>query len=336
MSHSFVIQEETDVTIDIKTIYSNSDVYFFPYARYAFLECLKVLQVNSVYLPAFICRDMLAPINSLNLKYYFYEVDENLNPILEDVKSDAILLVNYFGFSNDMRPFVEYKKKYNAIIIEDNAHGFLSKDKNGLLLGTRGDIGLLSIRKTVFLPNGGALLVNSDSLKKHEFKSSMVKSSFEDQHYLKKLNLKRKLFSKYLGIFVLLTRRLLRYIKTGDTIPLPDPLSQKEMPLNSYLTPILKNASLNIDIESEINRRREIYTNIEQYAKKFNIKPIYNLTEYSCPFEFAFIDDGNYKEFEVHLLKKGFFILPWPDLPNEIVEDAPKFYKNVKVVPFLW
>ena len=71
-------------------------------------------------------------------------------------------MIDYFGFSQDSRPFEEYKKKYISIIIEDNAHGFLSKDKHGVLLGTRGDIGLLSNRKTIFLPNGGALLVNNE------------------------------------------------------------------------------------------------------------------------------------------------------------------------------
>ena len=46
-------------------------------------------------------------------------------------------------------------------IIEDNAHGFLSNDEKGVCLGSRTDIGLLSIRKSAFLPNGAAMIINN-------------------------------------------------------------------------------------------------------------------------------------------------------------------------------
>lgn len=334
MTHPFSIQPYGN--IKLKELYKNSDIYLFPYARYAFLEALKTFDIKTIYLPAFICRDMLAPINNLRIKYFFYEVNENLEPLLEDIKCDAILMVDYFGFGQDFKAFEEYKKKYNAIIIEDNAHGFLSKDKNGVLLGTRGDIGLLSIRKTVFLPNGGALLVNNELYKNKYFKNSEIQSSYEDVIYDKKLNLKKKIFNKYLGITILLLRRVIRFIKTGSAIPLPDRLSEEEMPSNCYLTPILKDGIISIDIEEEIQRRRKMYLKIKEYAKKFDINPIYDLDENSVPFELAFIDNGNYKKFERYLYAKGFFILPWPDLPDSIVNTCPDFYKNVKVVPFLW
>ena len=334
MTHPFSIQSYGNKKL--KELYRNSDMCLYPYARYAFLEALKTLDIKTIYLPSFICRDMLAPINTLKIKYFFYEVNENLEPMLEDIKCNAILMVDYFGFSQDFRPFEEYKKKYNSIIIEDNAHGFLSKDKNGVLLGTRGDIGLLSIRKTIFLPNGGALLVNNELFKNNYFNNSEIQSSYEDVIYDKKLNLKKKIFNKYLGITILLLRRAIRFIKTGSAIPLPDRLSEEEMPSNSYLTPILKDGIISIDIEEEIQRRKEMYLKIKEYAKKFDINPIYDLYDNAVPFEFAFIDNVNYKIFERYLYTKGFFILPWPDLPDSIVNTCPDFYKNVKVVPFLW
>jgi hypothetical protein len=334
MIHPFVIQRSGHM--DIKNIYKSSDIYLYPYARYAFLEVLKTLYIRTIYLPAFICRDMLAPLNTLGVKYFLYEVNEKLECLLEDIKCDAILMVDYFGFSQDFKPFEEYKKKYNSLVIEDNAHGFLSRDKNGVLLGTRGDIGLLSIRKTIFLPNGGTLLINNESLKDKEYRSTKIRISYEDVNYNKKLDLKKKIFSKYLGIAILFIRRVIRFIKTGSAIPLPDELSEKEMPSNIYLTPILKDGIILIDIDIEIQRRRKMYLTVQQYAKQFDIKPIYDLDENCVPFEFAFIDNGNYKKFERYLYTKGFFILPWPDLPDDIIDTCPKFYKNVKVVPFLW
>ncbi len=320
----------------ISDFYKQSKLYFYPYARQAFFEVIKTLKIKNIYLPSFICRDMLAPLNILKIKYTFYEVNEKLEPIIKNIKCDAILMVDYFGFSQDIKPFLKYKKKYKSLIIEDNAHGFLSRDKNSELLGTREDIGLLSIRKTFFLPNGGALLVNNLNLKKKHFENSKIKNTDEDTYFRNKYFLKRIIFNKYIGIMILLIRRFIRLIKTGSPLPLPDNLSEERMPSNNFLTPLLENGKLSIDIESETKRRRDLYVKIKEYGEKFNIKPIYELEENTVPFQFAFIDKGNYKQFEQFLYKKGFFILPWPDLPSSIIDTCPNFYKNVKVVPFLW
>ena len=292
--------------------------------------------IKSIYLPSFICRDMLAPLSMLEIKYSFYEVNEKLEPIIKDIRCDAILMVNYFGFTQKIKPFLKYKKKYQSLIIEDNAHGFLSRDKNRQLLGTREDIGLLSIRKTFFLPNGGALLVNNKKLKNIYFANSKIKTSYEDIRFKNKYYLKKIIFNKYIGVTILLLRRFIRLIKTGSSLPLPDSLSEERMPANTFLTPLLENGYLSFDIEDETKRRRDLYIKIKEYAMKFNIKPIYELEENTVPFQFAFIDKGNYKKFERFLYKKGFFVLPWPDLPTSIIESCPKFYKNIKVVPFLW
>ena len=326
----------SSLKISLDNLYKQSDIYMYSYARYAFLEVLNKLDIASIYLPSFICRDILSPINNLNIKYFFYEVNEKLEPILKDIKCDVILMVNYFGFVQDVSPFLEYKEKYNSIIIEDNAHGFLSCDKSGNQLGTRGDFGLLSIRKTIALPNGAALLVNNDKYKNIDFENETSELTFEDKKYDKKVFLKKLFITKYFGIAFLLFRRLLRYIKTGSSIPMPDKESEKELPLNKFITPKLDNMTLHISQNLETSRRRNMYLQVTAWAKLFNIKPIYELNDGIVPFEFAFIDNGKYKQFEKYLFLKGYFILPWPDLPDEVISSCPKFYKDIKVVPFLW
>jgi hypothetical protein len=323
-------------SIDLKNIYKKSDIYVYSYARYAFFEVLEKMDITSIYLPSFICRDILSPINILDIKYFFYDVNEKLEPILEDVKCDVILMVNYFGFVQDIKPFQEYKEKYNSIIIEDNAHGFLSCDEFENQLGSRGDFGLLSIRKTIALPNGAALLINNDEYKNIKFGKIASQLSFEDEKYNKKHFLKKLFISKYFGIAFLLFRRILRYIKTGSSIPMPDNESEKILPSNKFITPKLENLTLNITKDLEINRRRNMYLQVMAWAKTFDIKPICELEEGIVPFEFAFIDNGKYKQFEKYLFLKGYFILPWPDLPDEVISTCPEFYKDIKVVPFLW
>jgi len=332
MSHPFIIQEKGNFNL---SQYGKS-VFLYPYARYAFLELLEKLDIETIYIPSFICRDMLSPINSLNIQYMFYEIDNSLNPVLENIKCDAILMVNYFGFEQNINPFSNYKKEFGAIIIEDNAHGLFSKDRKDNLLGTRGDVGLLSIRKTVFLPNGAVLVVNNKDFEKFDFRSAEMNRSEEDLRYQKKVNLKKLFFTKYMGILFLLLRRYLRYIKTGSSIPLPDVNSETEMPSNRFITPLLEDKVVLIDMNKETKRRQEMYLEIEEWAKKYSIEPIYFLDKNTVPFEFAFVDNGTAKEFENFLLQQGYFILPWPDLPDEVVNSCPDFYKSIKVVPFLW
>ena len=74
-------------------------------------------------------------------------------------------MVNFFGFPQDIDVYRKFAKKSNSILIEDNAHGLFSKDKKYELLGTRGDVGILSVRKSVTLPNTGMLLINNKKIK---------------------------------------------------------------------------------------------------------------------------------------------------------------------------
>jgi len=94
--------------------------------------------------------------------------DANLNPNSVEKKinknTKAIILVHYGGNSCDMDKFIKIKKKYNLVIIEDAAHGFLGKFKNKYL-GTIGDFGAFSFHETKNFVGGqcGALSVNNTS-----------------------------------------------------------------------------------------------------------------------------------------------------------------------------
>ena len=124
----------------------------------------NVKKGDKILLPSFICRDVLSSINVLEAEAIFYDVDSKLEP-LKSLKylpeSKAIISVNYFGFPQDLTPFNNYCNRTGSVLIEDNAHGLFSRDKNGHFLGARGDIGIFSLRKTLPLLNGAALVVNN-------------------------------------------------------------------------------------------------------------------------------------------------------------------------------
>jgi hypothetical protein len=338
------ISNKNDKFYNIKKTFRESKIYLYPYARialYYLLETIKSENDKSIYVPKFICRDLLSPMNILKFKIQFYEIDKKLNAKLDfNLRSDIVIMVNYFGFPQNISPFIEYKKKFNSILIEDNAHGLFSRDDGGTLLGTRGDFGLLSIRKSIFLPNGAALLINNRNFFNIQFESAPFKETLEDSNYKKKLYLKKvfRFLGYHAGIKFLKLRRFLRKIRTKSEIPLPCPTSEKELPDNHYLTPMLKNGELNCDINYEIKRRQTMFQLVLDYSKDFNIKPVFhNFTDNVSPYAFPFYaEKKDAKKFEKFLFKKGFYILPWPDLPGKIEEDCQDFYKKTWMVPFLW
>ena len=330
--------------IDLCKLFLGSNLYLFSYARHAFRELLRVMALGSgdiIYIPSFICRDMLSPINDCGAQVVFYEVDLKLRAKLNfSVKAKLVLAVNYFGFAQDLDPFHEYCKNNEALLVEDNAHGLFSRDSNGQLLGSRGDFGLLSIRKTVFLPNGAALLVNDTEFREADFQQATFNHTNEDLSYKKKKQMKKfvNLFGLYFGVTILFLRRFLRCLKTGSLNPLPDKDSECIMPLNTEVTPLIKEGLLPISINEESLFRRNSYLRILKWAENLNIFPIWEfLNDETVPFVFPFYaSEEESKKFESFLLRQGFFVLPWPDIPKAVADSCPIHYKQVKVVPFIW
>ena len=153
--------------------FNKGNVLLFGYARIALLAGMAKLGLKEddiVLVPNYICNVVLAPMHYLNLRVQFYDVDRELRPDWSSVKKNmcekakALLVVNYFGFPNDMDQARAICDHYHLHLIEDNAHGFLSS--NGCRpLGTYGDISIFSFRKMICVPNGAALVFNNvDSL----------------------------------------------------------------------------------------------------------------------------------------------------------------------------
>ena len=76
-------------------------------------------------------------------------------------KTKAILTLNYAGVAQDYSVITAMAKKYNLLVIEDNAHGLLAK-QNGRLLGSFGDISTFSFDhlKNITCGQGGGIAVN--------------------------------------------------------------------------------------------------------------------------------------------------------------------------------
>jgi hypothetical protein len=144
-------------------------VSFFGFARGALLQGLKWLGLQSgdnALLPSFICASVLDPFAELSIEVRFYDLDENLRPRFDsaasktDARTRAFLAVNYCGFPQDFTAIRSFCDDYGLVFLEDNAHGFLSCN-GSRALGTYGDISINSMRKTLGIPTGAALVVNN-------------------------------------------------------------------------------------------------------------------------------------------------------------------------------
>jgi hypothetical protein len=221
---------------NIYEVYSSSICYPSNCARHALNLYLKSNgKDKTIYLPNFICRDLMAVFLENNMHVKFFSVTKSLQPnFRHNVKCDFLLMVNFFGFPQDIHIYRKFARKSNAILIEDNAHGLYSKDKKYKLLGTRGDIGILSVRKSVTLPNTGMLLINNKKIK-----------GIEDRPKYKReaLLIFGKRIVKYLFRFLptaipislLFIRNYFRKLITGEFWPRGNPNDEFMLPKNKYI-----------------------------------------------------------------------------------------------------
>jgi len=319
-------------------------IRYYRLGRHALLSGLKLLRIRPgdvVLMPAYICRDLLAPIHAVGAIPVFYAVDRKLRPVeLPDVQNvRAVLAVNYFGFPQDLLPFRNYCLHHNAALIEDNAHGFLSQDTTGVFLGERGDLGIFSMRKTLRLPDGAALSVNKPEWQSRleaqlPYRSESLPLGYWARYTLSKLQ-------HQTGFIVMKmaqnTIRSIRRIRTGQELSFSDPEDEFSMPANPE--PHCRSLSIlfRLDMAAEVIRRRILYEKMHNLLRKVDIEPIFgDLPKGVVPYGYPFYADRQ----SVNKIKKisrglGMDCIYWPDLPVTVEPVAPAHYRSVWLVNFI-
>ena len=317
---------------------------YFSLGRHALRAGLSALGVGKgdvVLMPAFICRDLLAAVHAVRAEVLFYPVDEYLVPhsLPVDDRVKAVLSVNYFGFPQVLDLLRDYCAGNGAALIEDNAHGFLSRDEHQVLLGTRGDLGLLSLHKTFFWPDGAVLLVNrkSPSLK------LPIALPCRDDRLPISFTVKRALggIQNATGVRVRSASekvaRVVRSVRTGHALPVSLAESEFEIPGDPAIHCVSLHMLERMDSTSEINRRRVLYQRFHRELAGWGIAPIFgNLPDGVCPYGYPFRADAERAAAVGALAQRhGFDCSNWPDLPSAVVDNAPGFYRDVWWINFL-
>jgi perosamine synthetase len=114
--------------------------------------------------PSYHCGHEIEPFFRRKYKISLYRVDrkgridiDHFDSLLEG-KHQVALVTHYFGFPQNILKISELCRSKGIYLIEDCAHSFQSRI-NGHALGSWGDASVFSYRKSLPLPDGGALTI---------------------------------------------------------------------------------------------------------------------------------------------------------------------------------
>jgi dTDP-4-amino-4,6-dideoxygalactose transaminase len=144
------------------------DTLWFAYGRQALRHGLRILGISAgdkVMAPDYICNVVESAFGDLRIEIDYYNILEDLTPDFKDiekkmsVKTKALLTVNYYGLPAPLETIRAFCTAHKLFFIEDNAQGFMSQ-KGGQRLGSFGDIGFTSVRKSIPMIHGAVLHIN--------------------------------------------------------------------------------------------------------------------------------------------------------------------------------
>jgi hypothetical protein len=265
-------------------------------------------------------------------------VAENLGPATNpDVwpAADVVLAVNYFGFPQDMKPFRRYAERTGACVIEDNAHGFLSRDETGAWLGLRGDMGIFSLRKTFLLGTGAALTVQNMSRAVCLADQLPADGPEASSGVCWRRLLRRVTRSRMPERLLAEVARMGRRVATGYDIPPAAADAERTIPAPPSPARDLVDRLQVCDGTAETRRRRELYAAAAGDLSSVDCAPLFPcLLEGTVPYGMpVYCDDA--KVLVAVARRYACDVFPWPDLPAAVASDAPPHYRRLHVVNFL-
>ncbi len=136
---------------------------------YQAFRALKLAPGSVVLCPSYNCGHEIEPLLRLGLRPKWYRVGPDLESDLDDIRRRftdevrAVLVTHFFGFAQPVEELRVLCDRWGAFLVEDCAHALLSDNGAGTL-GRTGDASIFSLRKTLPLPNGGAVLLNAPEL----------------------------------------------------------------------------------------------------------------------------------------------------------------------------
>ena len=319
---------------------------YYAYARHALVTAFRLTGVksgDSILLPSFICRDVLASIKAVDARPIFYHVDDDLRFVSHDKLEPAVALlaVNYFGFPADLNHIRDHLTNPNTAIIEDNAHGWLSIDEEGVPLGTRTSVGVTSFRKTIRSYDGAMLEWRDDETLETAALHPPLPMRTEilpTSHYVRQMI---SAIDRHTSLSLMSTSRgILRSVRSFLGRPPIDPRPSEEFELPVaraiHKSSLARMSSTDSDVER--HRRQQAFQQCQEFAAAFDLKfPRLTLTTGTSPQGFPFyVSQGAVEKFMSSIARKRLGeIVTWPSLPSQSSIPISSPLRNLHLVNFL-
>jgi hypothetical protein len=318
----------------------------YAFARHALVTALRLARVGrggTVLVPDFICRDVLASLTAVGAQPIFYSIDVDLQPNVHHKlpDADAIIVVNYFGFPADLTRLCGLLTSSRTTIIEDNAHGWLSADVDGIPLGSRTAVGVTSLRKTVRIPDGALLEWRDDAPLDYAAlhpplipRSESLPLGFILRRSVQQIDKRSPMSLMELG------RRTVRVLRQVRGRPPVEERANEEWELPNHVA--IHQTSLEliakVDRITEIHRRRDRFVQCLSAAQRLGLEtPTPVLMAGVSPQGFPFFgDSGNVTKFQrlVQRHRLGETI-SWPALPERSPLAPESRLRKLQLVNFL-
>jgi len=138
-------------------------------AVYQAVKAVGVSPTQTVLVPAYNCGHEVEAVLRSGARVAFYRVGADMQIDVQhlaaavDGSTRAVLVTHYFGFPQPLGAIRELCDRQGLALIEDCAHALFSAS-GAEPLGTIGDLAAYSLRKTLPLPHGGALVCHAPEL----------------------------------------------------------------------------------------------------------------------------------------------------------------------------
>jgi dTDP-4-amino-4,6-dideoxygalactose transaminase len=292
-------------------------------AIYAAARALDIGRGDQVVVPAYNCGSEIDPLLRLGAEPIMYEGDprqpvnpEALAPLLGP-RVRAVYVTHYWGFVQPLKALQLVCRDRGIALIEDAALALLSAGREGPV-GRFGDVAVFSFAKSLPVPDGGALVVNSERLRvRGEFRRPGVLAVMGPLVYLVRPRgwCADAVWRNLAKVKGRIRRALAHHDGAGKEDGRPD------LPATYYFRDELASAALSglssrllpcFDPKSIVLRRRSNYTTLAKAVERLcGAKPLFpELSAETCPLVFPLLVE-NRDAACVELNQRGIAAIPW-------------------------
>lgn len=315
---------------------------WYALARHAMVDALRLVRPGgggTVLLPTFVCRDVVGAVRAAGMREAWYEVTADLVPsALPDARHDVVVAVDYFGIAQDLAPFAAWAAVHGAVVLEDNAHGWLSRDPSGAVLGERTAIGVTSVRKTIPSPDGALLAVADAALARGLAAPLAPRTGAPPTGWRVRRAAGAAQRATRLPVFDAMqgAARLARRLRTGSALPVTGDEAERGVPGPAAAHARSLAMAAAVDSVAESRRRRERWQVAARECARLGLRPVYPaLPPGAVPYGYPVrADEGRLGALRRAARASGATLMRWPDLPTAVRAGAPSHHRDVWLLNF--